>query len=279
MKFTSTKNLIKRIKHCIQNGLPLSVVRCGDGEFHLIKNASDFKTPGHLKVHYGSINVILKRNKIWECPNHPGNVDRSTKKPCSCFLKKYENDPVALKWKDMMKAYVIDAIKNSNYVGLNVPNKLEAFYGIDESILQRHGVNTDVLVNIDSLFSRSKDFATLPKMRQMIDGNDVHIITNNVKAFIDTGISKKLGCNVTFTDISSDRAYKLRDVIKQDISKTDAKIILFGGGGAIKDLIPWAAKNYGKVAIDVGSVLDPWSGTPSRIMYDKPEMNYVKWVQ
>jgi len=279
MKFLTTKNLISRIRHCIHNGLPLSIVRCGDGEFHLIKNASDFKNPRHLKVHYGSINVILKRNKIWECPHHPGNIDRSSGRPCSCFLGNYEDDPVALEWKNTMKGYVIEAIKKSNFIGLNVPGKLEVFYGIDESILKRNGIDTKVLVNIDSLFSRSKDFATLPKMRQMINGNDVHIITSNVKAFINTDISKKLGCNVTFTDISADRAYKLRNVIKEDISKTDAKIILFGGGGAIKDLIPWASKNHGKVAIDVGSVLDPWSGTPSRIMYDNPEMNYVKWVQ
>ena len=278
MKFLQTQNLISRIRHCIQNGLPLSVIRCGDGEFHLIKNSSDFTDSRKLKVHYGSMNVILKRNKIWKCPHHPGNIDKSTKKPCSCFLGNYEEDPIALKWKNTMKGYVIEAIKKSNYVGLTVPGKDEAFYGIDESILQRNGIDTNVLVNIDSLFSRSKDFASLPSVRSLIDGNDVHIVTNNVNAFIKSEISKKLRCNVTYTDLSHDRAYVLRDKIKEDISNTSTKIILFGGGATIKDLVPWAAKNYGKIAIDVGSVLDPWSGTPSRLAFDQPNYKHVKWT-
>ena len=279
MKFTSTQNLVMRMRHCINNGLPLSVVRCGDGEFHLIKDSSDFKRPNRLKVHYGSMNVILKRNKIWECPDHPGNINRSLGKVCNCFLGNYEEDPIAMKWKNQVKGYIIEAIKNSNYVGLKVPGKLDVYYGIDDSILEKNGINANKIERIDSLFSRSKDFATLPKMRHLLNGNDVHIITSNVKSFISTNISKKLGCNVTFTDISMDNSYKLRDIIKKDISTTNAKIILFGGGGSIKDLIPWASKNYGKIAIDVGSVLDPWSGTPSRIMYDHPNFKYVKWVQ
>jgi len=57
MKFLQTQNLISRIRHCIQNGLPLSVIRCGDGEFHLIKNSSDFTDSIKLKVHYGSMNI------------------------------------------------------------------------------------------------------------------------------------------------------------------------------------------------------------------------------
>ena len=61
--------------------------------------------------------------------------------------------------------------------------------------------------------------------------------------------------------------------------RNNQPIILFGGGYGVKSLIPWSAKELGKISIDVGSVLDAWSGYQSRHMFLEDRFKHLVWVK
>jgi hypothetical protein len=262
----STQDLLEDIKNSIINKKPLSAVRCGDGEFHIVKSKGDFDERS-VKIHHNAMNDILRRNHIWDCKIHPHS--------CQCYLNSNE----ALTWIKEIRSYIISAMKSADYLGLTVPGKDARFYSISDNVLRRHGIDHIAKKTIDSLFTRSHSFGSLSNFKKLIQGNDMHIITSNVKRFKDVNFSNVLGVNVTYTDISGDRSYKQRAFIKESILSSNKKIFLFGGGSAIKDLIPWSAKTMGAVSIDVGSVLDAWTGYKSRLMYEQPEFQHLLWVK
>jgi hypothetical protein len=262
----SIQDLLLNIENSIKNKKPLSVVRCGDGEFHLVKTIKDFNERD-VKIHRSAINNILKRNNIWQCKTHEHS--------CECYLKSNE----ALAWIGEIRGYIVNAMKSSDYLGLTVPGKDIRFYGISNEILRGHGIDPVTKKTINSLFPRSHEFGSLSNFRNLIQGNGIHIITSNVERFKNINLGNILGVNVTYTDISGKRSYKQRTFIKESIIESNKKIFLFGGGSAIKDLIPWSAKTMGAVSIDVGSVLDVWSGYRSRLMYLQPEFQHLLWIK
>lgn len=265
--------LLHIIKKAIHLQSPLSVSRCGDGEFHLLKKEDDFLNDKWKKVHHDSICLILNRNKIKRCEIHNQSRPPDRVGGCKCYL----NDGDAMSWIKMMRERIISTIKNSDYIGLNVPHKQEFLYGISSNVLAKNGIDVKELNVVNSLFPRMPEFGSIEGFKSIIGNHPIHFITSNARAFKQRRINELLKTEITYTDISGDRSYKYRDKVKHDIEHTDAKLIFFGGGGGIKDLIPWAATEHGKIAIDVGSIMDPWSGTQSRPVYEKPQFNYVKW--
>lgn len=266
----SNSELFSKIKHSIQNKNKLSVVRCGDGEFHLLKNEYDFDERSR-PIHRSAMTNILNRNGIWRCSTHM--LPDGSIRACKCYL----DSKVAMSWVGEIKGYIIDAIKNTDYLGLSVPNKDPRFYSISNDVLERNTINTNTLNIVNSTFPRSPEFGSLLGFKTLIQNNDIHIITPNVGRFKKSNVDKMLGINISYTDISGERSYKLRNMIKSSIKDSGKKIFLFGGGAAIKDLIPWSSKEMNAVSIDVGSVLDGWSSTPSRKYIDDPNFSYLKW--
>lgn len=266
----SNKDLLSKIKDSIKNKQPLSIVRCGDGEFHILKNKNDFNKKTSL-THNGAMRNILIRNNVWECKTHVSPTGKQL--VCEC----YQDQQIVTAWINNIRGFISEAIKNADYVGLIIPNEDDQFYGILPHILLRHGINPDSIKPINSLFMRTPEFGSLSSFKNIIQGNDIHIITPNVSEFKKAGIADLLNVNVSYTDISTDRSYKLRDSIKESILKSDKKIFLFGGGSAIKDLIPWSAKTKNAVSIDVGSVLDAWVGLNSRPVYTTLKFKHLEW--
>lgn len=262
---TKTGHLINRISKSIDNKESLSVIRCGDGELHILKNNLDFDNRGYL-IHKAAIKNILNRNNIFKC--------NCIAKTCGCYL----NSSISLEWICKMKTYIIDAIKNSNYIGLYANDKDFRFYGISQKTLERYNINANELRTIDSTFSRSYEFGNLKNFKNIIKNNDIHIVTSNVKNFKEIKIDKKLDVNVTFTDISNGKSFIHRDFIKESLEKSNKKIFLFGGGAAIKDIIQWSAKEFGSVSIDVGSVLDAWAGVKSRKYISDIAFSHLNWT-
>jgi hypothetical protein len=255
----------------------LSVVRCGDGEMHILKSVGDIKEERDKNVHHHSMCLILSRENIYRCSVHSPISAGDKPIGCTCYLKNNSHNL----WRNEARKIISDAIKNSNYVGLSVPGMNPRYYTISSEVLSAYGINTNQLRIISSLFSRERIFGSIESFREIIQGNDIHIVTSNVKGFRDNEIGKKLGVNITYTDISEKPAHskEIRELVKSDLQRTAAKIILFGGGYAIKDLIPWSSKELGKISIDVGSTLDAWSGYKSRIMYEKPEFKHLIWTE
>lgn len=275
---TTDSELVFAIKNAIKNLTPLSVVRCGDGEMHILKSANDIKETRDLPVHHHSMCLILSRENIYRCSIH-SPIKNVGDKPicCTCYL----NNHIHNSWRNEARQIISDSIKNSDYVGLCVPGHNPKYYTISSEVLSRYGINSNKLKVISSLFPRQKSFGSIESFKEIIQGNDIHIITSNVKRFYENDIAKKLGVNVTYTDISTKPAHtkEVRELVKMNIKETDKKIILFGGGYAIKDLIPWSSKEYGKISIDVGSTLDAWSGYKSRTMYDQLEFQHLVWTE
>jgi len=269
--------LISAIKRAVNELKPLSIVRCGDGEMHFLKTYTDFDDRD-MKVHHHAMCLNLHRDRVWRCNVH-SPIDTVGPKPlaCDCYLK----DPMYKRWISHARQIVSDAIRNADYIGLEVPGLNPRYYTIDSAVLQKYNINHNNLKVISSLFPRERAFGSIDSFRDLIQGNDIHIVTANVDRFRQSNINEKLGVNVTYTDISGMPSYKtnIRELVKSSVGKTSEKIILFGGGYGIKDLIPWSSKEHGKIAIDVGSVLDAWSGYKSRIMYEKPEFQHLIWTE
>jgi len=268
---TTNLDLIKAIKHAIKNKKPLSVSRCGDGEMHILKNEMDFSLHNHKLTHHHSLCSIQFREKIWVCDTHkPINNNKQT---CDCYL----NSDESKKWLNTSRDIISYSIKHSDFIGLTVPKKLPQYYSINKKVLSRYGIDTNSLKTISSLFPLDKNFSSIESFKKIIQGQGIHIVTPNVKRFKQNKLDKMLGVTVTYTDISDNIAYKLRHEVFESIKNTREQIILFGGGYAIKDLIPKSSKELGKISIDVGSILDAWSGYQSRNMFLNDELKHLNW--
>jgi hypothetical protein len=272
---TTDSELVFAIKNSIRNLTPLSVVRCGDGEMHILKSLSDIEKGDQL-VHHHATCLNLARDYVWRCPVHSPISAGNKPIACDCYLNVKDH----INWRDNAREIISYAIKHADYVGLTVPGMNPRYYTISSNVLNRYGINHNLKL-ISSLFPREKIFGSLASFREIIQGNDIHIVTSNVDRFYSNNIQEKLGVNITYTSISGKPAHskEIRELVKSDLQRTAAKIILFGGGYAIKDLIPWSSKEFGKISIDVGSTLDAWSGYKSRIMYEKPEFQHLIWTE
>ncbi len=275
---TTDLELIDAIKLSIKNKTPLSVVRCGDGEMHILKQAIDFPGEQQQLTHHHALCNIQFREAIWTCPTHtslqPGSIKPNT---CECYLT--DNDSIT--WRGLAKDVISYSIKHADYVGLVVPGRNLHYYNISSGILKRYNIDSTQLNVISSLFPLDPMFGSIESFKSIINGNDIHIVTPNVERFKNGKIEELLGVNVTYTDISSDQSHTLeiRQQVKQSIIDNPTQIILFGGGYAIKNLIPWAATEFGKIALDIGSVLDAWSGLQSRHMFMKEELSHLNWIK
>lgn len=271
----NTPSLISAIRHAISHSSPLSVVRCGDGEMHILKTPNDFAEDRQKTIHYHSLCTILARENIWRCNVH----SQGTAKPiaCNCYLK----DGKVISWLKESREIISSSIKNSDYVGLVVPEKNLNYYSISKDIIRRYGIDPEKLKVISSLFPREEMFGSLNSFKSITRGKGIHIITPNVDRFINGGLDKLLGVNISYTDISGGNAYEpnIRNLVKEAIKITDKQIILFGGGYGIKDLIPWSSKEYGKISLDLGSVLDAWSGYQSRLMFLEDRFKHLNWIK
>ena len=276
---TTDAQLIIAIKTAVKNKTPLSVVRCGDGEMHILKQTCDFPREHQQLTHHHSLCLIQWRENIWRCKEHaPVNPDSLKPNTCDCYLK----DSKSTAWRELARNLISSSIRDADYVGLTVPGRNANYYTITEHILKRHGIiNSHKFKTISSLFPREKLFGSLQSFGGIIQGNDIHIITPNVERFKASKIGERFGVNATYTDISGKSSYyhDVREKVKRDIALTNAPIILFGGGYGIKSLIPWAATELGKIALDVGSVLDAWSGLQSRHMFMEDSFAHLNWVK
>lgn len=272
---TDTHVLVSAIKDAILNLSPISVVRCGDGEMHILKNENDF-ADNHKLIHHHSMCLIQFRENIWTCSTHkPIGNKPST---CNCYL----NNKKSQEWRSLAREIISYSIKNSDYIGLTVPDKNTNYYSISKDILKKYNIDSTKLKTISSLFPIEESFGSLKSFKEIIQGNAVHFVTSNVQRFKDNKIHKLLGVKVTYTDISGNPVMSDTGVlerIKKDIIGTAAPIILFGGGYGVKSLIPWSAKELGKISIDVGSVLDAWSGYQSRHMFLEDRFKHLVWVK
>lgn len=258
--------IVNIINESIKNGTPISVARCGDGEMHILKNENDFVTDRDKIIHYSSMNSILKRNAIFNC--QPCTTATMMHAECKCYL----SDRNAISWINHMREIIVNTINESEYIGLNCPNIDQRWYGISESVLRRYHIDINSLKIITSDWPKHPLLGNPHEFKKNLRNQPIHLITSRTLNFDRVGFKQFLNAPITYTALNDDEgttkmSYYQREDLINSLSNIKEQIVLVGGGAYIKDIIPILHKKYNKTVIDMGSVLDIWSGILSRTVF------------
>ncbi len=88
---TSDSDLVTAIKKAVKHKQPLSVIRCGDGEMHILKNVDDFPGEQQKLTHHHSLCLIQWRENIWRCKTHAPANPAAIAPPPNTFPKSPES--------------------------------------------------------------------------------------------------------------------------------------------------------------------------------------------
>lgn len=226
---------IRNIQTAITANIPFSFTRLGDGEIHILNGDE----PESLKQ------TICNK---WNAVNY-----------------------------NLIKPMFIDIINNSlcsDMIGLMNPNNEvckhlkynEKKWAIPVTYINK--INTNYVI-CDHQLPRSKLFGDIHNFKNIIQGNCIHIISPNIDKLIENNISQLLQVEVTYTKSTNNR-----DELLNSIKNIKPNIILYGCSLTGKDLACILKNQYGKIALDVGSLLDAWAGIPSRKWFTNGVQNY-----
>lgn len=121
----------------------------------------------------------------------------------------------------------------------------------------------------------SKEIGMTENFKDLICGRDIHIIGYYIKYLIENKLDNRLGVKISYTQ-SQKHFYKNRKRIINSLSSIKEDIVLLGIGGIGMNVGCELKQKYGKIVIDVGSLLDAWAGVYTRPWF-KPngENRYV----
>lgn len=272
----SDEEIINIINESIKNGTSISVSRCGDGEMHILKNENDFVTDSDKVIHHVSMISILSRNAIFKCTQCKDYKGVHTW--CKCYL----HNKAAIDWILHMRHIIIDTIKKSDYIGLNCPKVDQRWYGISESVLRRHGIDVNTLKITTSDWPKHPLIGDPNEFKKILDGRPIHIITSRVRNLKRVQFESYIGSPITYTMLNDEEgttnmSYYQRKELIDSLSNIKEDIIILGGGAYIKDIIPILKNDYGKICLDMGSVLDIWAGILSRKTF-LSESKHCNWL-
>ena len=136
-------------------------------------------------------------------------------------------------------------------------------WSILKSLISSWGISPDDLKICDHQLSRQKIFGSVLGMKDIIQGQDIHIISTNTETLKTKNLGELLNCNVSFTFHPTDINFNNRDSFISKFSEIKAQIVLLGVG-LQKDYTTILKNNFGKVSLDLGATMDAWSGIYSR---------------
>lgn len=164
---------------------------------------------------------------------------------------------------------------NSDLIGLMDPkcqiinlNYNPVHWSLTKEFVKNWGVDVDTIKVCDHMLSRNKIFGAVPSMREIIQGQDVHIITPNVERLKQRKIDELLGVEVTYTLHPFSINFNNRKELMDSFSEIKAPIVLIGVA-LQKDYGVYLRDNHQKIVFDMGATLDAWSGILSRHWFDK----------
>jgi len=150
----------------------------------------------------------------------------------------------------------------------NIPNLNYNDWKIDKTFFKFLDLNIESLKICNHLVSRSKELGSVNGVKNIVQGNDFHIISTNVSEMKRKKLNEVFGVNIGYTEHSREVNFDNRgDFIKNFINiKED---IVFLGTGLQKDYGVILRDEYGKICIDMGATMDAWSGIISRPWFNK----------
>lgn len=245
-KFLSADSVMKRVQSAIENKLPLSLLRIGDGEGRFLLSLEDFKA---LKSH-----TVEKAKQVW--------FWNSTTIPGDEFYERLRMSYVNADIVGLTPLYRIDRAGNEGILGT-----VGVFLGNEFLWLNRDRVSnyTNNWVNVDldrlglfrSLEGKVNFISPHPKMREIFskfnencDIECFQIPSENHPALVGNAPNAP-----HFPDVF--------DQCMQFIAERPGQLFLIAAGVFAKIYCDEVRRNGG-IAIDIGSLADVWANIKTR---------------
>jgi len=232
---------VNLIKDRIRTNTPLAISRYGDGEIY-----------------------FLNRNSP---PEHQ-------QRGCNDWGYNYPND--VNKFYDDAGRILINGIQNSDVIGIMDKNNdisksinyKEEKWSIKKSLLEENDVDISNLIICDHMLPRNEKFGKPENFKEILQGKSLNIISPNTDILKTKNLSKMFDAEVTYTHHPYNVNLRNRDEFIQSFEKIKSDVVLVGCG-IQKDYVSYLRYNHNKIAIDVGALLDAWSGLLTRPWFGK----------
>ena len=238
--FISNEDAVNIIKEKIKTKTPFAFTRFGDGEIHIL-NKNGYEQFNKKICNQWGYKYPEQIEQVYE---DAGNVIKDA------FIK---SDLIGL----------MD--KNCKIVNLNYnPHH----WSLKKDMVQSWGLNVNDLQICDHMLSRQKMFGSIEGMKDILQGNSLHIITPYVERMKQRKIDELLGVDVTYTLHPETINFNNRNEIIESFSEIESSVVLMGIG-LQKDYGVILRDRFNKIAIDMGATMDAWSGIKSRPWFGK----------
>jgi hypothetical protein len=231
---------IKLVKDKINTKTPFALTRFGDGEIYIInRNANEH---------------FLKKNlKEWGYI-YPNQID------------KFYDDANTIINQALLKSDIIGLMnKSCNIVSIRYSPHT---WSIKKSIIEAIGGNCDKLQICNHMISRTYDFGSIHGFKDIIQGQDFHIISTNTDIIKLKNLEQFFGVNIGYTYHSPDVNFTNRDTFITNFNNIKEKIVIMGIG-LQKDYGVILRDNFDKIALDMGATMDAWAGIISRPWFNQ----------
>lgn len=236
----SNDDFYNLLKHSINNNLPLSFSRYGDGD---------------LKYLNGFPNKTIEQRfcRCWgfKWPSELNKGIKYAKKIIITSLQ--ESDVIGILDKDSI---IAKRIKYSPTV-----------WSLSFDQLKEIGLDKPIKV-CDHQITRSPVLGDIHKFKTLLGGKAIHIVSSKTAGLKKNKIDQLIGVHVNYTQI--DFYTKLNDQSRRQmfkkLDKITEPIVLIALSIIGKD-VPVYLKNRGKICLDMGATIDAWSGHATRTWF------------
>ena len=232
----SNSDFLNKLKYHINNNIPLSLTRFGDGEIHFINNTLPVNIINQLKKTWGYDDIELAKKDVLDI------IDKG------------------LKYSD-----VIGIMDNNNEISKNIPYN-EKGWSIKNEYIKK--LRIDEYQVCDHMVVRGIELGSLHNFKKIINGEDICIISPRAKQLKNNKIDKILENNITYIEVPMGINLKNRDDIFKKMETIQEKIVIYGCSITGKDFGVFL-KNKNKIALDFGATLDGWAGLETRSWFKK----------
>lgn len=222
---------VSKLIHHIENGIPMSFSRLGDGEIHFINNTITQKTKTVLKETWGYVDLEIAKNNVLEIINNT-----------------------------ISETDILGIMDEKNAISEKL-NYNKNIWSIPQDYI--NNIREKELLIADHMIFRSQQFGNIYNFEKIIGGRDVCIISPRTEELKKKQISRKLKNNVTYLDVPMGINLKNRKNIFKQLDTIKEKIVLYGCSITGKDFGCYLKKRD-KIALDFGATLDAWAGLETR---------------
>lgn len=229
------------LKNKILNGIPFSLTRFGDGEIYVMNRNGNQQFLKRVLNEYGY--------------EYPLQIDN------------FHDDANKILRNSFLKSDII-GLMNPNDVVAKKINYSEKVWSLKKSFVESFGVDIEKLQICNHMISRSEEMGSVDGFRDIIQGNDFHIISTNINLLKTKNLESLFGVNIGYTEHPFTINFNNRDSFINRFKNIKEKIVIMGIG-LQKDYGVILRDNYDKITIDMGATMDAWSGLITRPWFNK----------